>query len=301
MRVLDLFSGIGGFSLGLERAGMQTVAFCEINPYCRDVLRAHWPDVPIHEDITALRGSDVGPVDVICGGFPCQDISDAGPRKGLEGARSGLWSEYRRLIEEIRPAWVVIENVAALRGRGLGTVLREISALGYDAEWHCVPASAVGAPHRRDRVWIIAYAPSARLHAGAQPGLHQDEASAGPRHVELERLCGARALGAVADTALVTERESAKEAHAVTASREARSVTGGDGKPLAYADCQPPIWTSIARQECHPWSVEPAMGRVVDGVSHKVVEPELRALGNAVVPQIPEMIGRAIMCAAGLN
>jgi DNA (cytosine-5)-methyltransferase 1 len=157
LRVLDLFSGIGGFSLGLERAGMRTVAFCEINPYCQAVLAKHWPGVPVHGDIRQLRGADIGPVDVICGGFPCQDISTAGKGAGLAGARSGLWSEYRRLIEECQPQWVVIENVSALRSRGLDQVLGEVSALGFDAEWHCIPAAAVGAPHRRDRVWIVAY------------------------------------------------------------------------------------------------------------------------------------------------
>src|SRR3954470_19482651 len=97
MNVLDLFSGIGGFSLGLERAGMRTVAFCEIDPFCRTVLAKHWPAVPIFPDVTQLRGADVGAVDVICGGFPCQDISVAGRRAGIEGERSGLWSEYARI------------------------------------------------------------------------------------------------------------------------------------------------------------------------------------------------------------
>jgi hypothetical protein len=126
VNVLDLFSGIGGFSLGLERTGgMRTVAFCEIDPYCRAVLRKHWPAVPCFEDVRDLHAFDVGPVDVICGGFPCQDISTAGRGAGLAGERSGLWSEYRRLIEECRPAWVVIENVSALRSRGLDQVLGE--------------------------------------------------------------------------------------------------------------------------------------------------------------------------------
>src|ERR1700753_2144421 len=111
MRVLDLFSGIGGFSLGLERAGHQTVAFCEIDPFCRKVLKKHWPDVPIHEDITMLDGKQyAGRVDIICGGFPCQDLSAAGKRTGIEGKRSGLWSHYARIISEIRPKYVIVEN-----------------------------------------------------------------------------------------------------------------------------------------------------------------------------------------------
>jgi DNA-cytosine methyltransferase len=162
MNVLDLFSGIGGFSLGLERAGMKTVAFCEVDKKCQQVLKKHWPDVPIFDDVSTLTGEEIGKrieetIDVICGGFPCQDISLAGKGAGLEGKRSGLWTEFHRLIKEIRPKYAIIENVSALRSRGLDQVLREISEIGYDAEWHCIPASAVGAPHRRDRVWIVAY------------------------------------------------------------------------------------------------------------------------------------------------
>ena len=116
MNVLDLFSGIGGFSLGLERAGMKTVAFCEIEPFCRAVLAKHWPGVPIYEDVRSLTGAGLASAgivpDAICGGFPCQDISIAGKGAGLDGERSGLWHEYRRLIAEIRPRWVIIENVA---------------------------------------------------------------------------------------------------------------------------------------------------------------------------------------------
>lgn len=156
MRVLDLFSGIGGFSLGLERAGMQTVAFCEIEPFNRAVLSKHWPRVPCHDDVRTLKGP-MYPADLICGGFPCQDISSAGKRAGIEGEQSGLWREYARVISEVRPRYVIVENVAALIHRGLGRVLGDLAALGYDAEWHCIPASYVGAPHNRDRIWIVAY------------------------------------------------------------------------------------------------------------------------------------------------
>jgi DNA (cytosine-5)-methyltransferase 1 len=156
LRELSLFSGIGGFSLGLERAGFATpVAFVEIDPFCQRVLAKHWPGVPIHGDITTREFTE-GEADVITGGFPCQDISFAGAGAGLAGARSGLYRHIIRAIRVVRPRVAILENVAALLCGGLGTVLGDLAEVGHDAEWHCIPASAVGAPHRRDRVWIIA-------------------------------------------------------------------------------------------------------------------------------------------------
>lgn len=156
-KVLDIFSGIGGFSFGLEKSGMKTVAFCEINPFCQKVLSKHWPDVPLFHDITLLGKKDLPQIDVIAGGFPCQDISIAGKKKGINAERSGLWTEFARLINEIRPKYAIIENVANLRSQGLARVLKDLWKIGYNAEWHCIPASAVGGLHRRDRIWIIAY------------------------------------------------------------------------------------------------------------------------------------------------
>jgi DNA (cytosine-5)-methyltransferase 1 len=233
LTVLDLFSGIGGFSLGLERTGgFRTVAFCEIDPYCRQVLKRHWPEVPCHADIRALSLSR-GSADVICGGFPCQDISTAGKGAGIAGERSGLWVEMCRIIGEVRPRYAIVENVAALLGRGLGRVLGDLAAIGYDAEWHCIPASAVGAPHRRDRIWIVAY-----LQSAGQPS-----GPLGSWEIELGR---------------------------------GYSRNRGDARGQ--------------------WLVEPDVGRVAHGVPRRV--DRLRALGNAVVPQIPELIGRAILRAA---
>lgn len=162
MRVLSLFAGIGGFDLGLERTGgFKTVALCEIDPFCKKVLAKNWPGVPIYDDIRKLTAerleADGIGVDVICGGFPCQDLSLAGKGAGLDGTRSGLWSELARLVGELRPKYLIVENVPALLGRGLGRILGELSQIGYDTEWHCIPACALNAPHRRDRVWIIAY------------------------------------------------------------------------------------------------------------------------------------------------
>jgi len=256
LKVLDLFSGIGGFSLGLERTGgFETVAFCEIDPFCRRVLAKHWPHVRQFEDVTKLKGEDVGPVDVICGGFPCQDISFAGKGAGLAGERSGLWREYARLIGELRPVHVVVENVAALLSRGLADVLGDLAALGYDAEWHCIPASSVGAPHRRDRVWIVA----------------------NPRSVRRDR-----------NGSYVRPQGCAEGWSGV-----ARS---GDGKSteVSYATHYAALSAGIRRRDsAGQWRLEPAVGRVAHGVPNRV--DRLRALGNAVVPQIPELIGRAIL------
>lgn len=155
MDVLDLFSGTGGFSLGLERAGFRTRAFCEADPFCREWLGQQWPGVPIYPDIRALDGRAIGFLDVVCGGFPCQDVSAAGKGEGLDGARSGLWFEMLRVVREVWPTWVVAENVPALRTRGADRVLGDLEESGYAAWPFVVGARHVGAPHKRDRAWII--------------------------------------------------------------------------------------------------------------------------------------------------
>lgn len=158
MNVGSLFSGVGGIELGFERArGFTTKWFVERDDYAQAVLRKHWPDAIIYDDVTQVDFGTVPKVDVLTGGFPCQDISNAGKRVGIEGSRSGLWKEYLRAIRALRPRYVFVENVAALLGRGVDVVLGDLASLGYDAEWHCVSASSVGAPHRRDRIFIIAY------------------------------------------------------------------------------------------------------------------------------------------------
>ena len=227
-------AGSEGFSLGLERAGMETVAFCELDKYARKVLKKHWPDVPIHEDVRTLDGTQYrGAVDVVCGGFPCQDISTAGRQEGIqEGTRSGLWSECARILGEVRPRFAIFENVTNLlngqRGAWFKRVLWDISQVGYDAEWHCIPASAVGAPHERDRVWIIAYPNKTQLERrGLSERIHAQLSDPG-------NLCG--------------------------------------------------------------WKNQPRVERAANGVPYQM--DRLGCLGNAVVPQIPEIIGRAIMKAA---
>jgi DNA (cytosine-5)-methyltransferase 1 len=171
MTVGSLFAGIGGFDLAAERVfGPGCVKWqVEIDPWAQRVLAKHWPNVPRFSDIRTVTGEDLGPVDIVCGGFPCQDVSGAGSRAGIQGRRSGLWTEYARLLGELRPRFVVVENVTGLLVRGFGRVLGDLAALGYDAEWDCLPACAFGAPHARERVFLIAYTNGERWRGGRNP------------------------------------------------------------------------------------------------------------------------------------
>ncbi len=334
LRVLDLFSGIGGFSLGLERTGgFETVAFCEIEPFPRKVLAKHWPDVPIYDDVRTLTAERLAAdgigVDVICGGFPCQDISLAGKGAGIEGERSGLWSEYARLIGELRPCYVIVENVAALLSRGLGRVLGDLAAIGFDAEWHCIPASAVGAPHRRDRLWIVAY-PRSEQHEGdrapfsgsltAQLSNANANREREPQPQGIVTEIGRRARDVGCEVANA-KGFGWSEGHALHGGGGAGSCAGkrtglgrrgwwsaepdlgrvahgvsqeldGDLNAEKYFDV-----SSHPQQEAYSyWAIEPAdTPRVAHGVNKRV--DRLKGLGNAVVPQIPELIGNAILSA----
>ena len=246
LKVLDLFSGIGGFSLGLERTGgFETIAFCEIEKFPQKVLAKHWPGIKIYEDVRNVTAQQLAAdglfPDVITGGFPCQDISVAGNQAGIgEGTRSGLWSECARLVGEIRPDYAIFENVTALLsgdgGRWFQRVLFDLSSVGYDAEWHCISASELGAHHHRDRVWIIAYPRSER-----REGLVKNIGISGRK----------------------------RTAHPFT----------GDGNAASQ-------FALVVCGECL---------RKDNGVRLQLHRSRLKGLGNAVVPQIPELIGRAIL------
>lgn len=162
----SLFSGIGGIELGLERAGLGPVLWqAETDPFCRSVLQRRWPHATRFHDVRAVDQHAARP-DILCGGFPCQDVSSAGKRRGLEGEHSGLWTEFARCICELRPRFVLVENVADLLVRGFGRVLGDLAAIGYDAEWDCIPAAAAGSPQLRARVWILAYPHGKREQEG---------------------------------------------------------------------------------------------------------------------------------------
>jgi DNA (cytosine-5)-methyltransferase 1 len=275
MKVLDLFSGIGGFALGLEAAGFETVAFCEIDPYAQKVLKKNWPGVPIYEDVRQITAdrlvSDGIGVDVIAGGFPCQDISAAGRQAGIDGERSGLWGECARLLGEIRPRYAIFENVTNLLagdgGDWFKRVLWDISSVGYDAEWHCIPASAIGAHHHRDRVWIISY--PQRQH--------------GRHNWELEASSPKWSTSTNVITAVCQD----------VANADSGRLQGGIKEPILRKRNLSREFEGGRQDFSRQWGVEPNVGRVAHGVPARSYR--LRCLGNAVVPQIPELIGRQIM------
>jgi DNA (cytosine-5)-methyltransferase 1 len=299
VNVGSLFAGIGGFDLGFERAGMRVSWQVEQDPYCRAVLARHFPDAARFEDVCEVGARELAPVDLVCGGFPCQDLSSAGRGAGLDGARSGLWSEFARIVRELRPRYVVVENVPALlTGRGkrwdrgpIGRVLRDLAEARYDAEWACLSAREFGAPHLRKRVWIVAYpARNAEAGAAAESGTERQRARAGgqqSRAADLADTDTERQQGRIGELRPPGWREPADGGGAGAEGMAHPSQWGRSG------------WTAAARSESW-WTAEPGVGRVADGVPHRV--DRLAALGNALVPQIAEWIGRRILeyeCATG--
>ena len=249
-RILDLFSGIGGFSLGLERVeGFKTIAFCESDKHCRKVLRKHWNNVPIYEDIKELtyerlKADGVIPT-IITSGFPCQNLSVNGKAEGLGGSKSSLFFEVVRLVRMVRPRFCILENVSALLARGMGDVLGEFSKIGYDCEWHCISASSIGAPHERDRIWIVGYPDSTQRTRGRSS----------------ERV-----------------QSGQPESHLRSDCRKARAILDYQGFPKEEA-----------------WNVKSSLDRVINGIPRQLDRHRLRQLGNALVPDIPEYIGRSII------
>ena len=289
MQVLELFSGIGGFSLGLKRAGMETIGFCEIDPFCRKVLAKHWPDVTVHTDIRGLNGKDYkGRADVICGGFPCQPFSQAGKRRGTEDDRH-LWPEMLRVISEVRPTWVIGENVIGFVKMELDSVLSDLEREGYQTRAFIIPACGIDAPHKRDRVWIIAHANS--------EGESDGPINEGPRPRQLELMADPNSgFSTVTQQAVQAGRatiiSSSKDVAYSESERVQRLWSSGEQKPHTYEGQKLSLCGS-ERPEPAYWEAEPGMGRVVDGIPNRV--DRIKGLGNAVVPMVVEVIGNAIM------
>jgi DNA (cytosine-5)-methyltransferase 1 len=289
LTVGSLFSGIGGFDLGLERAGFEIKWQVEIEPYAVKVLAKHWPNVPKYGDIRGIEWGSVEPIDVLCGGFPCQDLSFAGKRAGIDGERSGLWSEYVRAIRTLRPRYIIVENVPGLLTNAyMGRVLGDLAESGYDAEWDCIPASAVGACHRRIRVWLMAYP---KRYGWDNAERQRESSEMGKR---TSQTCGEGQ-----PEAIVPEYGSQS-----MAKRKYTEESGTDeaqfGQRMANSNSQRKLQSQRLFSNERGWlghsswwSTEPAVGRVAHGVPARM--DRLRGLGNAVVPQIVEWIGRRIL------
>lgn len=290
LRVLDLFSGIGGFSLGLERAGFQTVAFCEIEKYPRLVLEKHWPGVPIFEDVRLLDGKQFrGTVELICGGFPCQPFSVAGKRRGKEDNRH-LWPEMLRLIREIKPAFVIGENVAGFIKMALDDVLLDLESEGYTCQSFVIPACAVGAVHRRDRVWIIA----------CRSGLSASDFSKKERKESGEDVADTNLSGRWKSNKKMA-REASEQSDGVCFQPEQTDTNTGSRRLQRSTKEQVSGFSHIQGELVRRGETigilldtsESAILGVCDGFPGRV--DRVKALGNAVVPQIPELIGKAII------
>jgi len=264
LTVGSLFSGIGGLDLGLERAGMNVIWQSEIDPYACRVLKKHWPEVPNHGDIKQIDWSRVERPAVICGGYPCQPFSTAGNRKGEEDPRH-LWPWVRQAISELRPRYAILENVRGHLSLGGTTVIANLAAIGYDAEWRIVSAASVGAAHRRDRIIIVAYPNDAGPHSAQ---INPTEAGEYAQ----------RGLGGCGQDVADTHSQRRQRSSQLQIFQEERSRLDKSGQ--------------ISRW-CPTWESEPDVGRVADGVPARV--DRLRGLGNAVVPQVAEVIGRLVV------
>jgi DNA (cytosine-5)-methyltransferase 1 len=312
----SLFSGIGGLELGFERTGgFETRWQVENDAYATKVLEKHWPTVRRYGDITKLDATELERVDVIVGGFPCQDVSVAGKRAGLAGARSGLWSEYIRIVRALRPRYVVVENVPGLFVRGFSQVLGDLAGGGYDAEWQVLSAAAFGAPHIRERVFIIAYAQGDLRRASRDErspasnrcrALLADPKSAGTATTQLP---GQRGGFIDSGEALAySSIERRKRAGTTWAGRDGLTDGGSDVAHTPRQQdrwvCKPRVFTDartegdghtarLLRSAADWWAVEPNVGRVANGVPSRV--DRLRCLGNAVVPQVAQYVAECIL------
>ena len=318
MKLLDLFSGIGGFSLAAERVWddeLEIVGFCEIDKYCKKILKKNFPYIPIYNDIKELNGNEFKEIDLITGGFPCQDISIAGRGAGIGGKRSGLWAEMHRIIGDVRPRFVLIENVPMLTIRGGTRVIADLAEIGYDAEWQIISAADVGACHLRKRIWVVAYPNDAGNRTSKRRivgvGKKENEGRQGWTQSEFSRqskdvadpvseLRGRRRAvrqgGEDGDRELYIEEEE-QARYDIRSEAVRRSAVRGE---IEFSDTDSTrrgerrwgksVQETFDTTECNSerkiptnWSAEPNVGRVAHGIPFRV--DRLRGLGNAIVPQ----------------
>lgn len=273
IKIGSLFSGIGGFELGLERAipGSHTVWQVEQDKFCRRVLRRHWPASKLYDDVVGVVGNNLEKVDIICGGFPCQDLSFAGKRKGLDGDKSGLWWEMWRVIGELRPRVVCVENVAGLFTLGIREVLGSLAEIGYDAEWQVISAAQCGAPHLRRRVFIVAYTNG--------------------------NGCGQARNGRVSPiNDLSQRRKEIQQGRSSQSTNTNKTFTPGIRQSVRVEEKRSKFDNTFYKTGFEYWQTTQAPSpicRVDDGIPNRLAK--LRALGNSIVPQCTEWIGRRIM------
>jgi len=310
MKVLDLFSGIGGFSLGLEWAGMSTVAFCERDPYCTTILNKHWPDTPVHNDVRNLDGKDYADsIDLVAGGFPCQPFSVAGNRRGSDDDRH-LWPEMLRIIQEAKPRWVIGENVFGLINMALDDVQADLEREHYEVRKFVLPAVAVDAHHRRDRVFIIAYRDPTLAHSHGEGQLQQEGLEC-----EVRRWSGdsSKQVSDVADAHGEGLQRHGTEHQLRGFGEEGQAGGSGDVADTNGARSEVGVSGQESWQEGHAgeshhqgdqqlrrsprgeWPVEPRVGRVANGIPNRV--DRIKGLGNAVVPQLIQAIGELVLAA----
>ncbi len=273
LTVGSLFSGVGGVEIGFEKQGFKTRWFVEKEPYAQAVLQKRFPNTKIYGDITKIDFRTVPKIDILTGGFPCQDISNAGKRAGIEGSRSSLWKYYLEAIRILRPKIAFIENVSALLDRGLDVVLADLAKIGYDAEWYCVSASSVGAFHKRRRIFILTYPNLYGQHSFRQGGgtVQNDKESE---------------LQTISSKGIQPTTEFVQDGFVGDVSHTNHQGSKGEGEIQIRQPELPQF-----RQEGY-WTTEPELGRVANGIPNRM--DRIKCLGNAVVPQCAEVFAKAI-------
>ncbi len=300
MNVGSLFSGIGGIEIGFEKEGFTTKWFVENNLYCQAILKKRFPEAQIYGDITTLDFTSVPPIDILTGGFPCQDISNAGKRIGITGSRSSLWKYYVKAISTLQPKFALIENVAALLNRGLSTILCDLAKVGYDAEWHIISASSIGAPHRRERVFIVAYSNSIGLLHGE---LEEFSTEGGKSPLVGVKCCSSK----ISDSSRERlegnvwsrlQESKGKRIFEWSGENVENSLSNETQQRYRQEDITREEGTEhsdksfSASQRNGWWATEPLLGRVAHGISNRV--DRIKCLGNAVVPACAQVFAKAI-------